>query len=87
MGVGVDEAGRDDAPGRVDGARGLRPRQIAHGGDAVARDGDVGALARSTSAVDYRAAREEDVVLLGSGHYRLPLARGRRVDHDRGDGP
>ena len=75
MGVGVDEAGRDDAPGRVDGARGLHPRQVADGGDAVARDGDVGALARSTSAVDYRAAREEDVVLLGTAAIVPPPAR------------
>ena len=73
VGVGVDEARRDDAPGGVDGARGLCACQITDGGDAVGRDGDIGALARRARAVDHRAAREEDVVPLFRRHRRLPL--------------
>ena len=74
VGVGVDEAGRDDALGRVDGARCLRPRQITNGSDTVARDRDIGAHTGCAGAVDHRAAREEDVVSLFGRHRRLPLS-------------
>ena len=74
MGVGVDETRRDDAPGRVDGPRGLRASQFADGRDTVAPDGDIGAHPRRTRAIDHRAAREEDVVHLFRRHRRLPLS-------------
>ena len=74
MSVGVDEAGGDDAPRRVDCARGRRTRQIADGGDTVARDGDIGAHPWRARAIDHRAAREENVVLLSRRHRRLPLS-------------
>ena len=61
--VGVDEARGNDASGGVDGSRGLRAGQVADGGDAVARDGDIGAHPWRAGAVDHRPAREEDVVL------------------------
>ena len=78
VGVGVDEAGGDDAPRRVDGARRRRPTELADGRDAVARDGDIGPLARRPCPVDHRPALEEDVVLLplrSPGHHRLPCSR------------
>ena len=74
MGVGVDEARRDDTPGGVDGARGLRPRQVPHARDAIAQDGDISAPTLSTRTVDHRAPREEGVVLLFCRHRRLPLS-------------
>ena len=77
VGVRVDEAGGDDAPRRVDGARGRRRVELAADrGDALARDGDVGAHARRPRPVDHRPALEENVVLLlCPGHRLLPLFR------------
>ena len=74
MGVGVDEAGGNDTPRSIDGARDLRACQIADGCDAVACDGDIGAHPRRTRAIDHRAARQEDVVLLFRRHRRLPVS-------------
>ena len=76
VGVGVDEARRDDAPGGVDGPRGLRAGEVADGSDAIARNGDIGPRPRRARAVDHRPARKEDVVLLlCCGHHRLLLPR------------
>ena len=61
MGVDVDEAGADHLAGGVDHVGCLRRREVANGGDTAVADADVGALGRSTGAVYYHAAAENDV--------------------------
>ena len=64
MRVEVDEPGRDGAAGRVDHAPGIgageRRTRDAH--DAVAAEGDVGAIPGRSTPVDDGAAADEDVV-------------------------
>src|SRR5204863_8700582 len=58
--VGVAEAGRDHAAGRVDGPRRLSGQPGADGRDAVALDGNVGPDARRAAAVDHPAVADEE---------------------------
>ncbi len=65
VGMRVDKAGSDDQAGCVDGALGGSPRACTHEDDAVGEDADVGRDGRRTGAVDYRAAADEEIELLG----------------------
>ena len=63
VGVDVDEAGRDDEPGRVDAVGAVSRRDLANRLDASALDADVGAPRRRARAVDDQAAGDDDVEL------------------------
>ena len=69
VGMKVDEAGCDNTTLRVDHASRVsaRNRGTRNERDAVAGDGDVGAISRSTGSVDDCAASDQDVELLGLG--------------------
>jgi hypothetical protein len=60
VGVGVDEAGRDDLAGRVDDL-GRVLGDVADGDDAAVTNADVGAPRGRAGAVDHRAAADHDV--------------------------
>ena len=63
--VRVDEAGRDDEPGGVDGATGGARDVGLDEDDAVAEDADVGVDGGRAGAVQDRAVADEEVELLG----------------------
>src|SRR3546814_4880736 len=65
MGVRIDEAGRDDQPGRVDRARRGPGRLGADVGDAVAADRDVAAKGRGLAAIDGAAAQDQVGAAIG----------------------
>ena len=64
VGVDVDEAWRDDEPGRVDALARVALRDRADGRDASVLDGDVGAPRRRAGAIDDLAAGDHEVVPL-----------------------
>jgi hypothetical protein len=61
----VDEAGRDDQPGRVDHLAGFRVLEPADGGDPAVAHADVGEEPGRAGAVDHASAADDDVVALG----------------------
>ncbi len=65
----VDEAGRDEAPRRVDLAR-AAPGDATHPGDAIAVDRYVGCEAGPPGPVDDLAVPDHEVVCHGNGSYR-----------------
>ena len=56
VGVHVDEAGRNEPPGSVDGVLGAVARQVPHGSDRVAHDAYVGFKRVSPGAVEDQPA-------------------------------
>ncbi len=61
MAMVVDKAGRDDAAGGVDRARG-RPAQFADLGDLAVLDPDIAAERRHARAVDDAAVLDQQVI-------------------------
>ena len=61
MGMHIDETRRNDPPTRVNPAPGSHLAEITDGGDAVARDRDIGAHSRGAGAVDHVSAREQNI--------------------------
>ena len=61
VGVYVDEAGGHDAAVGVDHRVGLGGGELADGGDPVALDGDVGAIARGALPIDDDAVANDDI--------------------------
>ncbi len=61
MGVGIDEARRDDLSAGLQGNRRLRLRQVADSGDKAFADADVRIEARLACPVDDRSAANDDV--------------------------
>ena len=78
VGVDVDEAGGDEAPGGVDGGSGRGPGEIANGGDAAVLDGHVGGARRGAGAVEEAASGDEQIV-----HGISAGRSGRRPPRDR----
>src|SRR6266542_1142764 len=68
----IDEAGADDAAGRVKPGRGLGGREVADGGDLVAGDADVGAVGEGAGAV-HDVSAGDDQVKGGHGGGVYPL--------------
>ena len=58
MGMHVDEARRDDPPPGVNFPPCTQLAEITDGGNAIARDRDIGAHSRGAGAVDHVPARE-----------------------------
>jgi hypothetical protein len=59
--VGVDEARRDIAPGRVDHVSAWPPAEPARRGDAPAAHPDVGSRRRRARTVEHRAAADHEI--------------------------
>src|SRR5580700_11160570 len=57
----VDEAGRDDFAGSVDGALSGRGSQVADGGDSSVADADVAGIPGRTGAVDDVAVGDDEI--------------------------
>ena len=83
VGVGVDEAGGDDEPARVDLAGTPRRVEPPDGGDPVAVDGHVGGAARGAGPVDHRSASKEQVARVGIHSSRSPGVAWRRESQPR----
>ena len=66
--------------------RGLRGRQVADRGDAIADDADVGAEPRRAGAVDHAAVGDHDVEGARLGGRPAGGQRGRRRRPATGDG-
>ncbi len=71
VGVQIDEARRDDQPGRVDLARALACGDAADLRDATAANADVRTNARETRSVDYGPTTDHGVEL---GHAGSPVS-------------
>ncbi len=78
MGVDVDEAGRDDAAGRIDRLPGVLV-DLADGDDAAVLDADIGANARAPGAVDHGAAADLKVEHVVSYLPAAPISRRRLI--------
>ena len=82
----VDESGRDDFAGGVDGALGGRTGEVADGGDAAIADADVAGVPGRAGAVDDVAVRDDDVKRRGwrSGRGEKRQGSGERAGGERG---
>ena len=72
--VDIDEAGGDHAAARLD-RRGRLAGSLAHGGDFAVLDRDVAVARWGPGAVDYRTARDLEVVVHRISPWRTRLAR------------
>ena len=79
MGVGVDHAGKDDAPAQVDRLFGARRQNVLlHGGDLAVAHRDIHHAVHARGRADHMAAAQQQVIGFVVGHGRSPSSASLR---------